>query len=109
MNKYPPRSEGKKQRNKFKDNEIVNKKELESLQPETDNNPQKVDVLNLPSRKQVHQSKEKITEKNSRVEKRRIRKTTTKTFRFPLVKVLLILFFILVTVVVTYPLWIERI
>ncbi|WP_096188592.1 hypothetical protein [Evansella halocellulosilytica] len=61
-----------------------------------------IDVLNLPSRKEIHQQPKEN-------ERKRYRRKKKKQQSFPLVRILVILFFILVTLVITYPLWIDKI
>ncbi|WP_416149679.1 hypothetical protein ACM26V_01390 [Salipaludibacillus sp. HK11] len=55
-----------------------------------------VDVQGLPSRKETHK---RISRKS------RVNKPKKKRIRFPLVRVWLILFLLLVVLVITYPIW----
>ena len=67
-----------------------------------------MDLLNLPPRSAVHTRKERREEDKSRSVRKHHNKMKNNTFHFPLVKILLILFFLLVVTVVTYPLWIVK-
>ncbi|UCZ54738.1 hypothetical protein LGQ02_08335 [Bacillus shivajii] len=61
-----------------------------------------IDALNLPSRKDVHQSR--VSKKENRH-----RKNKKKRVNYPLVRVLVVLFFLIVTFVLTYPFWADKI
>lgn len=115
MDKYPPRSQRNKYKEKINSKDSVNNKLRGNMEMNSGSEKKQiVDPLNLPSRKEVHQSKLKINTNKatitnkSQIEHRK-RRTKSNKQRFPLIKVLLILFLLLVIAVVTYPFWIEKI
>ncbi|MDQ0257674.1 hypothetical protein J2S74_005136 [Evansella vedderi] len=98
MANYPPRSEVR-----LRKKQLASKKQEETEFETLDVDYQ--DVLNLPSRKEVHQSKGEFSGKTRKENKNDKKK---KQVQFPLVRILLILFLLLVAAVVTYPIWVEK-
>ncbi|WP_190238674.1 hypothetical protein [Salipaludibacillus neizhouensis] len=78
----------------------TSEKELENQSHEDDTSAT-LDVQEFPPRSEAHRRKDK---RKSRVQK----KKKKKMIRFPLVRILLILFLFLVAAMVTYPIWIQR-
>lgn len=67
-----------------------------------------IDVLSLPSRKEKYNQRkeaEKVKKEGQATSSERRRR---RRLKFPLVRFLLVLFLLLVTLVITYPSWIDR-
>lgn len=114
MSSYPSRRAVKKWKRKL---------ENEERNVENDISGDTIDVLNLPSRKEVHgrKRKKKNLEKQFDVQYDTMQydeeddhvsqfppKKRRKKKGFPLVNILFFLFFIIVIIVATYPLWINK-
>lgn len=117
MPSYPPRRIVK---------EWKQKEEYQTLHKNSESNEdQEIDILNLPSRKEVHKrrrrkKREKRVENQTDITLTQIEeqggedltnlppKRRSKKKAFPLVNLLFILFFILVLIVSTYPFWVDK-
>ena len=68
-----------------------------------------VDVLSLPSRKEKYKSlKQELKEAKQEQQTNTRNKRKRRRIKFPIVRILLLLFLLLVSLVITYPNWIER-
>jgi ABC-type Na+ efflux pump permease subunit len=87
------------------------RKRFEDSSENLETQEENVDVLSLPSRKEKYQKvkhKKKNNEEIISETKETRDKKKGRSFRFPLVRILLFLFLLLVVLVTTYPKWIEK-